>query len=262
MTVPDFISKKEQQIPIAMITSYDSWSAALIEQSGIDCILVGDSGAMVMHGFESTVSATMDMMEMHVAAVRRGAPESFIIGDFPFLANQGSQDIIYDHARRLMQAGANAVKMEGAGSILPTVKNLVEAGVPVMGHLGLTPQSVNQFGGYKVQGRGEAAHEKLLADAAALEEAGCFAIVAECVPAELGRELSSRLYIPVIGIGAGKDTDGQVLVLHDMLGLSPGRNPRFVRQYLDGSSLIAEALKRYSEDVKDRSFPDDSESYR
>ncbi len=263
---PDFITRKEQGIPISMVTCYDYWSAVLIEKAGIDSILVGDSGAMVMHGHSSTLPATVAMMAEHTAAVRRGAPEAFIIADVPFLCEVGSPDKVIENVRPLMQAGANAVKLEGAvdgpGGNLPAVSLLVRSGVPVMGHIGLTPQSVNALGGYRVQGREEAARASLFSAAHKLQEAGCFALVAECVPEEAGAELSKQLRIPVIGIGAGVNVDGQVLVLHDLLGLSPGRKPRFVRTYLEGARVITDALKAYHEDVRAKTFPGSQESYR
>jgi 3-methyl-2-oxobutanoate hydroxymethyltransferase len=265
ITAPEFISRKQKNIPISMVTCYDFWSASIIAGTDIDCILVGDSSAMVMHGYPSTLPATVDMIALHIAAVRRGAPQTFIIGDMPFMTEVGSIDSIVSHARTLMQAGANAVKLEGAvdgyGGSLAAIELLVRSGVPVMGHLGLTPQSVNSFGGYRVQGRAGDAREKLIEDARRLEEAGCFAIVLECVPEELGIELAEKLTVPVIGIGAGSGVDGQVLVLHDLLGLTPGKTPRFVRKYLDGAALIHEALESFHKDILSRTFPDKAESY-
>ncbi len=265
ITAPEFISRKQKNIPISMVTCYDYWSASIIAETDIDCILVGDSGAMVMHGYASTLPATVDMMALHIAAVRRGAPQAFVIGDMPFMTEVGSIDSIVSHARTLMQAGANAVKLEGAvegyGGSLAAIELLVRSGVPVMGHLGLTPQSVNSFGGYRVQGRAGDAREKLIEDARRLEEAGCFAIVLECVPEELGSEMAEKLTVPVIGIGAGSGVDGQVLVLHDLLGLTPGKTPRFVRKYLDGAALMHEALENFHKDILTRAFPDEAESY-
>lgn len=265
ITAPEFISRKQKNIPISMVTCYDYWSASIIAETDIDCILVGDSGAMVMHGYVSTLPATVDMIALHIAAVRRGAPQTFVIGDMPFMTEVGSIDSIVSHARTLMQAGANAVKLEGAvegyGGSLAAIELLVRSGVPVMGHLGLTPQSVNSFGGYRVQGRAGDAREKLIEDARRLEEAGCFAIVLECVPEELGSEMAVKLTVPVIGIGAGSGVDGQVLVLHDLLGLTPGKTPRFVRKYLDGAALIHEALENFHKDILARAFPDEAESY-
>ena len=261
MTAPEFISRKEQGKPISMITCYDSWSAAIIAETDMDCILVGDSASMVMHGYESTIHATIEMMAAHTAAVRRGAPHAFIIGDMPFLSNRVSRDIVLQNVRQLMQAGANAVKIEGAKGNLDSISHIVDSGVPVMGHLGLTPQAVNQFGGYRVQGKEEQARRVLINEALQLEKAGCFAIVLECVPAALGEEIAESLIIPIIGIGAGNGVDGQVLVLQDMLGMGTGKDPKFVRRYLEGAKLIREALNQYHQDVTTKTFPSKKESY-
>ena len=261
MTAPEFISRKQQGKPISMITCYDSWSAAIIAETELDCILVGDSASMVMHGYESTIQATIEMMISHTSAVRRGAPNAFIIGDMPFLSNRVSLDIVLDNIRQLMQAGANGVKLEGARGNLETIMHIVDSGVPVMGHLGLTPQSVNQLGGYRVQGKKEHSRTELLNEALQLEKSGCFAIVLECVPAALGREIADRLTIPIIGIGAGNGVDGQVLVLQDMLGMGTGKDPKFVRRYLDGAKLIGDALNQYHQDVVTKTFPSQKESY-
>lgn len=261
MTVPGFKLRKEKNKPISMVTSYDYWSACAVEAAGIDCILVGDSAAMVVHGFDSTIPATLEMMEMHVAAVRRGAPNTFVIADMPFLTSLGSFDTVIGYVRRLMQAGANAVKIEGAGRTVETISRLVDSGVPVMGHIGLTPQSVHTIGGYKVQGKNEQESSRLMKESRELEEAGCFSIVLECVPSSVGTQLSSGLAIPVIGIGAGNGTDGQVLVLHDLLGLNNKRVPKFVRKYLDGFSLVKGALEAFHDDVAGRAFPLEQESY-
>jgi len=262
MTAPEFISRKQQGKTISMITCYDSWSAAIIAETEIDCILVGDSASMVMHGYESTIQATTEMMAVHTAAVRRGAPNAFIIGDMPFLSNRVSLDIVLDNVRQLMQAGANAVKLEGAKGNLDIITHIVDSGVPVMGHLGLTPQSVNQFGGYRVQGKEDIARTALLDEALQLEKAGCFAIVLECIPAALGKKIAESLTIPIIGIGAGNGVDGQVLVLQDLLGMGTGKDPKFVRRYLEGANLIREALNQYHHDVTDKTFPSKEESYR
>lgn len=245
-----------------MITCYDSWSAAIIAETGLDCILVGDSASMVMHGYESTINATIEMMAPLTAAVRRGAPDAFIIGDMPFLSNRVSLDIVLENVRQLMQAGANAVKLEGARGNLKTIAHIVDSGVPVMGHLGLTPQSVNQLGGYKVQGKEDQTRFMIKEEALQLEKAGCFAIVMECIPGSLAKEISGSLSIPVIGIGAGNGVDGQVLVLQDMLGMNTGKDPKFVRRYLEGANLIREALDQYHQDVIARTFPSRKESYK
>jgi 3-methyl-2-oxobutanoate hydroxymethyltransferase len=261
-TVSEFKQMKAEGRKISMVTCYDHWSARIIAASRIDCILVGDSAAMVMHGFRDTLPADVEMMRTHVAAVCKGAPEKFVIGDMPFLANRKGLVPAMEAAQALMQAGAQAVKIEGAAGNLDVIRHMVESGVPVMGHLGLTPQSVHQLGGFKVQGKAAAAEEKLVSDAADLEAAGCFAIVVECVRAELGARVSRQLSIPTIGIGAGPDTDGQVLVLQDMLGMKPDFKPKFVRTYLDGFSQVQSALDHYDDDVKHGDFPSLGESYR
>ncbi len=245
-----------------MVTCYDSWSAALIAQSSVDCMLVGDSAAMVMHGFTDTVQADTDMIALHIRAVRRGAPDSFLIGDMPFLSCRKGLYHAMDCTEKLMKSGADAVKIEGAAGHEKIISHIVQSGVPVMGHLGLTPQSVHLLGGYRVQGKTEADGEIIAGQAHRLQELGCFALVLECVPAALAQRISAELEIPVIGIGAGAGTDGQVLVLHDLLGLSGGHKPKFVREFMPGSSLVTEALQKYAEQTKSGEFPLDKESYR
>ena len=238
-----------------MVTCYDHWSAKILNDTDIDTILVGDSLAMVMHGFDSTVHATVPMMAMHVAAVRRGAPDKFVVGDMPFLSVRKGLVPAMEAVSDLMQAGSNCVKIEGADGQLEIMSHIVESGVPVMGHLGLTPQSVEAFGGHKVQGRNEGAAGKILDQAKAIEDAGCFALVLECVPAALGRAISEQVAIPTIGIGAGADTDGQVLVLQDMLGMDDSFKPKFLRHYLDGKQTLGRAINQYHADVQARVFP-------
>lgn len=261
MNVLDFKKYKNENKPISMITCYDSWSAAIIEESLIDCILVGDSLAMTMHGYDSTIPADTDLMALHTAAVRRSAPTSFIVGDMPFLSYRKGLVPAMETIEKLMRAGANAVKLEGIEGHKDIITAIIGSGVPVMGHLGLTPQSVNQLGGYKVQGKTDEKARKLMEDALALEEAGCFAIVLECVPSSIGLEISKKLSIPTIGIGAGNGCDGQVLVLQDMLGLNNKFQPKFVRTFMDGFDKIKTALNEYDIVVKERSFPGDKESY-
>lgn len=261
MNILDFAKKKRAAAKISMVTCYDFWSAQILNSSDIDCLLVGDSLAMVMHGFDSTVHATVDMMATHIAAVRRGAPDKFIIGDMPFLAARKGTEHAMDAVFALMQAGSNAIKIEGARGQLDLMAHIVESGVPVMGHLGLTPQSVEAFGGHKVQGRNEGDAAKIVEDAKALEAAGCFAMVLECVPAALGRTITAELEIPTIGIGAGAETDGQVLVLHDMLGMNSQFKPKFLRHYLDGHGSVQTAINRYHRDVVEGSFPNKEEIY-
>jgi 3-methyl-2-oxobutanoate hydroxymethyltransferase len=261
MNILDLPERKRAKAKISMVTCYDAWSAKLIANTPIDMILVGDSSAMVMHGFSDTLPATTEMLALHVAAVRRGAPQKFIVADMPFMSFRGSLDSSINCVRQLMQAGANAVKLEGAVGNEELVKHLVHSGVPVMGHLGLTPQSVNVFGGNKVQGRKEEAQKLLMEHARALQDAGCFSLVLECVPFTLATQVTEALQIPTIGIGAGVNCDGQVLVLQDLLGLNMEFKPKFLRQYLNGGELITAALKKYHEDVVAQTFPSPKESY-
>ena len=261
MNVLDFAKRKHSGEKISMVTCYDHWSARILNSTDIDTLLVGDSLAMVMHGYDSTVHATVEMMATHVAAVRRGAPDKFVIGDMPFLSVRKGLAPAMDAVYALMQAGSNCVKIEGAEGQLDIMAHIVESGVPVMGHLGLTPQSVEAFGGHKVQGRNEGDAAKILAAAQAVQEAGCFALVLECVPAELGRVITEQLDIPTIGIGAGGDTDGQVLVLHDMLGMDQGFKPKFLRHYADGFGTVQGAVNHYHADVQSGVFPGEKECY-
>jgi 3-methyl-2-oxobutanoate hydroxymethyltransferase len=262
MNVQDFLTRKRDGVPVSMVTCYDSWSAALIAETDVDCVLVGDSLAMVVYGHDTTLPADMRAMVAHTAAVRRGGPQLFIIGDMPFLSYRKGLTVAMDNIGALMRAGANAVKLEGADGNLELVQHAVESGVPIMGHLGLTPQSVNQLGGFRVQGRGDTAAARLVKQAVALEEAGCFALVLEAVPAPLAGEVTDRLQIPTIGIGAGPQVDGQVLVLQDLLGLTTTFRPKFVRTWMDGAGMIRHALRAYHRDVVSGAFPNGEESYR
>jgi 3-methyl-2-oxobutanoate hydroxymethyltransferase len=261
MNVQDFIMRKRRGERISMVTCYDAWSARLIADTAIDCVLVGDSLAMVVYGHDTTLPADSAMMAAHTAAVRRGAPEAFIIGDMPFLSYRGGIESAVENAGLLMQAGANAVKLEGAAGNVETVRYLVESGIPVMGHLGLTPQSVHQLGGFRVQGRGDEAAARLRAEALQLQEAGCFSIVLEAMPAAVANDVSEALAIPTIGIGAGPGTDGQVLVLHDLLGFNTEFRPKFVRTWMDGAGQVRAALDGFHEAVLDGSFPAEAECY-
>lgn len=261
MTINDYKIYKENKKPISLVTCYDYWSATLIDQTDIDTILVGDSVAMVSHGYTSTLPGTVKMMAMHTEAVRRGAPNKFIVTDLPFLSHRKSLDSVLDSVYKIMKAGANAVKIEGIKGHEDTIKYIVESGVPVMGHLGLTPQSFNAFGGFKLQSKTEKAAIQLIDDAKKLEEIGCFAIVLECIPDSVGARVSESLNIPTIGIGAGNATDGQVLVLQDLLGVNSGYTPKFVRKFIDGANLIKGALNEYNKTVKTREFPGKGESY-
>lgn len=261
MNILDFAKRKCRGEKLSMVTCYDYWSARILNQTDIDTLLVGDSLAMVMHGYDSTVHATVDMMATHVAAVRRGAPDKFVIGDMPFLSVRKGVGPAMDAVMALMQAGSNCVKIEGADGQLDIMAHIVESGVPVMGHLGLTPQSVEAFGGHKVQGRNEGDAAEILKAAKAVQDAGCFALVLECVPAELGRMITQQLRIPTIGIGAGAATDGQVLVLHDMLGMDGGFKPKFLRHYAQGEQTVADAVNHYHADVVSGAFPCQAETY-
>jgi 3-methyl-2-oxobutanoate hydroxymethyltransferase len=263
MKVPaDLRTAREQGRPITMVTCYDAWTARIVAASGVDAILVGDSAAMVVHGHDTTIPADLDMMCLHVAAVRRGAHDALIVADMPFLAHRHGLDRAMTAVERLIRAGGQAVKIEGANGTVDVVRHIVDSGVDVVGHLGLTPQSVHQLGGFKVQARDRDAARRLADDARRLEDAGCCALVLEMVPSELAREVTEALTVPTIGIGAGPHTSGQVLVLQDLLGMDPSFRPRFVRTYLDGHDLLRGALDRWSEDVRSGAFPSDQESFR
>ncbi|MBB6448141.1 3-methyl-2-oxobutanoate hydroxymethyltransferase [Geomicrobium halophilum] len=261
-TTANFRKMKRDNDPIAMLTAYDAPSARLAERAGVDLLLVGDSLGMVVLGYDSTIPVTVDDMVLHTKAVKRGARETFVVTDLPFLSYHSDFSETAGYVKRLTQeAGADAVKLEGGMEVTETVKKLVQAGVPVMGHLGLTPQSVGVLGGYKVQGKQSPDAEKLIREAQALEDAGAFAIVIECVPRQLGQVMTERLNIPVIGIGAGADTDGQVLVYHDVIGYESENVPKFVHQYTNISSLIEQGLARYVNDVKECAFPQQKHTY-
>lgn len=261
MNVLDFQILKDRGEKIVMLTCYDYTSACIVQESDVDVVLVGDSAAMVMHGFGTTIPADVEMMCRHIESVSRGTRSKFIVGDMPFLSFRQSLTDNMRAVASVMKAGAHAVKVEGIEGNAETIAHIVKSGIPVMGHLGLTPQSVNRLGGYRVQGRGESAAQKLLAEAHECEQAGCFSLVLECVPDELAAEITKSLEIPTIGIGAGPHTDGQVLVMQDLLGLSGEFKPRFVRKYLDGKRLWQEAFNAYANDVKSGNFPAAEESY-
>ncbi len=259
-SVLDFQKKKESGEKITLLTCYDYWSACLLENTNVDALLVGDSVSMVVHGNPSTLSATTDLMALHTSSVARGAKNKFIIGDMPFLSFRKDLNTAMTAVEKLMSAGAHAVKLEGVWGHEEIVKHIVQSGVPVMGHIGLTPQSVNQLGGYKVQGKTSSAIEDLVSQAKKLEDLGCFSIVVECVPKAAGKFISESVRVPIIGIGAGVEVDGQVLVLHDMLGLGE-KSLKFVRAYASGGSLIKEAVDAYCKDVVSKKFPSDEESF-
>lgn len=241
---------------ITLLTSYDYPTARLLDEAGIDILLVGDSVGNVILGYENTLPVTMDEMIHHTKAVARGAKRSLVVGDMPFLSYQVSlSEAILNGGRFLQEGGAQAVKLEGGKERTATVRALVETGIPVMGHLGLTPQSVHQLGGYRVQGRTEEAAQRLLEDALALEEAGIFALVLECVPAQVATKVVSRLRIPTLGIGAGPACDGQVLVTHDLLGISEGKVPKFAKQYARLREQILDAVRTFRAEVNQGVFP-------
>jgi 3-methyl-2-oxobutanoate hydroxymethyltransferase len=260
-SVLDFAAARPAGRRISMVTCYDAAFARVLESSQVDCILVGDSAAMVMHGHPDTLAATVELMALHTAAVRRGAPTRFLIADLPFLSFRKGVPAALDAVAALMRAGAQAVKLEGIAGHEDVITAIVGSGVPVMGHLGLTPQSVNALAGYRVQGRSDDAAARIVEDAKRLEALGCFSIVLECVPSALGARITRSVGIPTIGIGAGAGCDGQVLVLQDLLGLSGGHRPKFVRTYLDGASAVREAIDRFDSDVKQGTFPAPAESY-
>lgn len=257
----NFIEKKKHKQKISMITCYDYSFAKLVNDSQIDCILVGDSAAMVMHGFTNTINASNEMLAYHTAAVVKGAPNKFIVADLPFLSYRKSLDENMKSVEILMKAGAHALKLEGAAGNLELIKHIVSSGVPVMGHLGLTPQSVHTLGGFKVQGKDADSKSLILSESKKLEEAGCFSLVLECVPSDLAKQITKELHIPTIGIGAGPGTDGQVLVLQDMLGFSDEFKPKFLRQFMNGKSHFIEAFNHYHQAVVEVSFPNEKESY-
>ena len=262
ITAPAVVALKRKGEPITVVTAYDFPTAKFADQAGVEILLVGDSLGTVVLGYESTLPVTMEDMLHHTRAVTRAKPTALVVGDMPFMSYQAStEQAVLNAGRFVQEGGADAVKLEGGARVAEAVKRIVEAGIPVMGHLGLTPQSVLAFGGYKVQARGEADQERLIADARALEAAGCFSLVLEGIPARLGAVVSRELQIPTIGIGAGVQCDGQVLVSHDLLGLFLGHQPKFVRRYAELGDATREAFARYVADVKGRRFPTDAESY-
>jgi 3-methyl-2-oxobutanoate hydroxymethyltransferase len=258
-TVLELRRKKGERL--AMLTAYDFPTARLVAEAGVDLILVGDSLGMVVLGYDSTVPVTMDDMVHHTKAARRGAPDAFLIADMPFLS-YGTPELALANAGRLMkEAGADSIKLEGGVEVVPIVEALVRAGVPVLGHIGLTPQTASALGGYKLQGKDEARARQIVGDAAALDAAGCWGVVLELVPAPLARLITERVAIPTIGIGAGADCDGQVLVFHDVVGLFSGFTPTFVKRYAEAGNAIREALSRYAEEVRDGRFPAGGQSF-
>ncbi|MDP2854107.1 MAG: 3-methyl-2-oxobutanoate hydroxymethyltransferase [Smithellaceae bacterium] len=262
-TILDIKKMKMQGEKITMLTAYDYGMAAILDESDIDIILVGDSLGMVVMGYDSTLPVTMEDMLHHTKAVARGAHKAMIVADMPFLSYQVSPEAALANAGRfLKEADAQAVKLEGGQEHAEIVQRMTQAGIPVMAHLGLTPQSIHQLGGYKVQGKKENAAEKMIQDAIILEEAGAFSVVLECVPEKLATEITAALNIPTIGIGAGVHCDGQVLVVNDMLGLYDRMTPKFVKKYVNLNLEIKNAVKRYIQDVKTSAFPDAEHSFK
>jgi 3-methyl-2-oxobutanoate hydroxymethyltransferase len=253
---------KSSGVKISMLTAYDFSFAKIIDSAGIDVILVGDSASNVMAGHETTLPITLDQMIYHAGSVIRGVKRCLVVVDIPFGSYQSNSDIALASAIRIMkETGAHAVKLEGGEEVIESVKKIISAGIPVMAHLGLTPQSIYKFGTYNVRAKEEEEANKLKNDAKLLQEAGCFSIVLEKIPAALAKEVSESLHIPTIGIGAGKYCDGQVLVMHDMLGITTEFKPRFLRQYLNIQELATKAVQQYIDDVRKKDFPNDSESY-
>lgn len=247
---------------ISMITAYDFSFARLFDEAGVDVMLVGDSASNVMAGHETTLPITLDQMIYHASSVVRGIDRSMIVVDLPFGSYQSNSDIALASAIRIMkETGGHAIKLEGGEEVIDSIKRIISAGIPVMGHLGLTPQSIYKFGTYNVRAKEEEEANKLRKDAKLLEEVGCFALVLEKIPAHLAKEVTASIEIPTIGIGAGPDCDGQVLVMHDMLGINKEFQPRFVRRYLELHQMIVDAVKKYIGDVKSKDFPNESESY-
>jgi 3-methyl-2-oxobutanoate hydroxymethyltransferase len=262
VTTRDFLAFKQAGRRIVCVTAYDALFGRLVDEAGVDCVLVGDSLNQVIAGLPSTLSATLDQMVYHGAMVRRGVRRALLVVDMPFLTYQVSrEEAIRNCGRVMQQTGAQAVKLEGGAAMADTVRALVEIGIPVMGHVGLTPQSVHALGGYRVQGRDAAGAERLAADVRALEAAGAFAIVLELVPAALAAQLSRALAVPTIGIGAGPGCDGQVLVLPDLLGLNDGFAPKFLKRYADLADAVRAAVGAYAEEVRRGAYPDDAHSF-
>jgi 3-methyl-2-oxobutanoate hydroxymethyltransferase len=262
VTLPRIVEKKRLGEPIVMITAYDHPSARVAEEAGVDIVLVGDSAANVVLGYESTVPVSVDELIMLSAAVRRGLRTPFLVGDLPFGSYEASDEVAVRTAQRFVkEAGCDAVKLEGGGTSVERARAIVAAGIPVMGHVGLTPQTATALGGYRAQGRTADRALQVARDAIALQEAGCFAIVFEAIPAAVSEALMSRMEVPIIGIGAGPATDGQVLVFHDLLGIREGRGARFVKRYGDLLEDMIAGTRRYAEDVRTHRFPEPEHTY-
>ena len=262
VTTQTVVEMKEKGEKISMLTAYDYTMARIVDQAGIDVILVGDSASNVMAGYDTTVKMTMDHMIYHTSCVVRGVEKALVIADLPFMSYQvTAKEALINAGRMMKEAGAHGVKLEGGRGVVDTVAKIIEAGIPVMGHLGLTPQSIYQFGTYKVRATEDTEANQLLEDAKRLEQAGCFALVLEKIPAKLAARVTSELSIPTIGIGAGPECDGQVLVTHDMLGLNKEFKPRFLRRYSDMHSGMTNAVQQYISDIKSGDFPNENEQY-
>lgn len=263
VTVPAIVKMKPEGKKITCLTAYDYSLARILDDAGVDVILVGDSVGSVVQGQPNTLSVTMDEMIYHTRIVARGCKRALVVGDMPFLSFQvGREQALRNAGRFLQEAGAEAIKLEGGVSMSDTIAAIVNAGIPVMGHVGLTPQSVHQFGGYKIQGREKGQYEIIIRDALAVQEAGAFAIVVEGVPTALAKDITERISIPTIGIGAGIHCDGQVLVLHDMLGLFDDFTPKFVKRYADIKGSVAAAVKDFVDEVRERKFPGEEHSFK
>lgn len=262
VTTRRLVEMKHRGEKISMLTAYDYSSAKIIDEAGMDVILVGDSASNVMAGNTTTLPMTLDQMIYHAKSVMKGTKRALVVVDLPFGTYQGnSKEALASAVRIMKESHAEAVKIEGGAEIRESVERILSAGIPVMGHLGLTPQSINKFGTYNVRARDKEEAEKLISDARLLEELGCFAVVLEKIPAALAKQVASELSIPVIGIGAGGGVDGQVLVMHDMLGINKGFSPRFLRRYADVGNIMTDAVQRYITDVKSGDFPNVEESY-
>ena len=261
-SAPSIAAMKKAGDRIAVLTAYDYMTAKLVDAAGVDIILVGDSAAMVVLGHENTLPVTLDEMVMLTAAVSRARPSALVVGDLPFMSYQADVgDAVRSAGRMVKEGGAGAVKLEGGAKVVLKIRAVLDAGIPVMGHIGLTPQSIHELGGYRVQGKNDETRARLLEDARALDAAGCFSIVLEAMPWQLGREITELVSVPTIGIGAGPHCDGQVLVINDVIGYTDGPHPKFVRSYGDARRVVSEAAESFVKDVKSGAYPDLDESY-
>lgn len=260
-SVQCFQKMKQNEQKITMMTCYDYTSAMILDNTDIDCILVGDSVGMVVYGYDNTIPVTVELMALHTQAVKRGIKNKFIIADMPFMSYHKSLSETMDAVQKLIVAGASAVKLEGVAGNEAVIKHIIASGVPVMGHIGLTIQAIHTLGGFKLQGKSESQQQALLQQAKTLEDLGCFAVVLECMPTSLAEKITQQLRIPTIGIGAGSHTDGQVLVFHDALGLQTVMKPKFVKYFLDGESLVSQGVNDFVTAVKTRRYPDQQHAY-